>query len=163
MAFSAIVGLTAYFFVLESKLAWRSPAQLAATTESGDALVINGVRWQRWSPDLVARLQAEGKPVLVNFTAEWCLTCHTVVEPAIEHAETQAKINKLGAVLVYADYTNTPEELTRELQKFGRAGVPLVLVYAGEEGAKPEVIPDSIVSSVFRGNLRKALARLDPS
>lgn len=159
MAVAGVVALTAYFFVLESKLTWRSP-QVAAATTTGDELVINGVRWQRWSPDIVARLQAAGTPVVVNFTADWCLTCHTVVEPAIESAEVQAKVKELGAVLVYADYTNTPEELTKELQKFGRAGVPLVLVYPGKVNAEPEVIPDSVVTTIFRGSLLEALGKL---
>ena len=66
-------------------------------------------------------------------------------------------------VLVYADYTNTPDILTRELQKFGRAGVPLVLVYPGKTGAQPEAIPDSIVSTIFRESLLEALAKLNPA
>ncbi len=163
MIVAGAVVMAAYVFVLESKLTWRTPQQVVEAGSAESDLVLNGVRWQRWNPDVVARAQAAGKPVLVNFTADWCLTCHTVVEPAIESAEVQAKVKELGLVLVYADYTNTPDILTRELQKFGRAGVPLVLVYPGKTGAQPEAIPDSIVSTIFRGSLLEALAKLNPA
>jgi hypothetical protein len=43
---------------------------------------------------------------------------------------------------------------------FGRAGVPLVLVYPGKAGAGPEVIPDSVVTTIFRGSLLQALGKL---
>jgi thiol:disulfide interchange protein len=155
--------VTAYGYVLEAKLDWRSPRREVEAAPADKDLVIDGLSWKRWTPNVVARLQAEGKPVLVNFTADWCLTCHAVVEPAIESAEVQARVNELGAVLVHADYTDTPEVLTRELQKFGRAAVPLVLVYPGKPGAAPMIIPDSIVTTVYRGNLLEALAKLRPA
>lgn len=163
MIMALVILAGAYAFVLEAKLSWRAPEQVADVGSSNSDLVIDGVHWKRWTPDIVAKLQAEGRPVLVNFTADWCLTCHAVVEPAIENPEVQTKLKDLHAVQVYADYTNTPDDLTRELQKFGRAGVPLVLVYPGTKGAEPMIIPDSVVTTVFRGGLMGALAKLPSS
>ncbi|MBI1176916.1 DUF255 domain-containing protein [bacterium] len=160
MVMALVILAGAYAFVLEAKLSWRAPEQIAEANSSDSELVIHGVHWKRWTPDIVAKLQAEGRPVLVNFTADWCLTCHAVVEPAIENPEVQTKLKEMNAVQVYADYTDTPEVLTRELQKFGRAGVPLVLVYPGTKDAEPMIIPDSVVTTVFRGGLMEALAKL---
>lgn len=154
------VAAVAYLLALETKLHWRDPQ--VARADSGEEVVIDGIRWLRWSPEVIARVQDEGRPVVVDFTADWCLTCHTVVKPAIESDAVQARVKDLNAALVIADYTDYPERMTLELQRFNRAGVPMVLVYPGRPGAEPEVIPDSIVFTTFKASLLEALGRVGP-
>lgn len=154
---AALVALFAVLFVLEGKIHWREKQEIAVS--DSEYIELDGVRWLRWSPEAMAKAIEKGRPVLVNFTAEWCLTCHTVVEPAIYSDEVQAELKRQDAIMVYGDYTHFPTLMTEELQKFNRAGVPLVLVY-GANSDRPKIIADSVLAPVFKQSLLKALATI---
>src|ERR1051325_1422616 len=87
------------------------------------------MEWQPWSAAAVAKAHAEGHPVLVDFTADWCLTCQVNKKIAIEVPSVRAKLKELNAVALVGDYTHTPENISAELDRYDRAGVPLVLVF----------------------------------
>jgi len=76
-------------------------------------------------------------PILVDFTAKWCLTCNTIVKPALESASVREKLRQLNAVALLGDYTAFPDNISAELNRFGRAGVPLVLVYPKNPRSRP--------------------------
>jgi thiol:disulfide interchange protein DsbD len=80
---------------------------------------------------------------LVDFTAKWCLTCNTIVKPALESRSVKETLEKLGVVALLGDYTRFPPRMTEELNRFGRAGVPLVLVYP-KDSSEPIVLPEAI-------------------
>jgi thiol:disulfide interchange protein DsbD len=138
-----IVALLAagYVLVLEGRLDWRSPA----ATENAAASVATRsgvIAWQPWSPQAVADARAQRRPILVDFTARWCVTCNGIVKPALETPAIREALGKLNAVALLADYTRTPEDMTAELNRYGRAGVPLVLVYPKNPDAPAIVLPD---------------------
>jgi len=91
--------------------------------------------------------------VVVDFTAKWCLTCNTIVKPALESSAVRKKIQELNAVALLGDYTAFPDSITEELNHFGRAGVPLVLVYPRNPAAPPIVLPEALTG----GTIVKAL------
>ncbi|HEY0550624.1 MAG TPA: thioredoxin family protein, partial [Verrucomicrobiae bacterium] len=111
-----------------------------------------GIAWKRWSAAAVANAQSQGRPIIVDFTAKWCLTCNTIVKPALESDAVQAKVKEVNAVLLLANWTKRPDIITAELNKFDRSGVPLVLVYP-KDPAKPVMIFDTVTA----GTLVKAL------
>jgi thiol:disulfide interchange protein len=91
LAVILVMLLTGYLFALEAHLQWRHPL----TQAQSDATPIreeNGVPWERWSPAAVTQARSEGRPVLVDFTAKWCLTCNTIVKPALESASVREKL-----------------------------------------------------------------------
>jgi len=79
--------------------------------------------------------------VLVDFTAAWCVTCNAIVKPALESHAVATMLQEMGAVVLLADYTRTPQPMTDEIAKFGVAGVPLVLVYPKDPDAPPVILP----------------------
>lgn len=87
---------------------------------------------------------SEKRPVLVDFTAEWCLTCNTVVKPALESQAVRNKVKEVNAAALLADYTKFPPDIGAELERFGRAGVPLVIVYPKDSTKPPIVLPEAI-------------------
>ena len=151
----AAVLATAYGFALESNLQWRHPLPQGLSTASPE-VDPGGVPWQAWSPAAVARARAEGRPILVDFTAKWCLTCNTIVKPALESASVRQKLRELNGVALLGDYTGFPASITEELNRFGRAGVPLVLVYPKNPQAPPIVLPEALTPGMILDALNRA-------
>jgi thiol:disulfide interchange protein/DsbC/DsbD-like thiol-disulfide interchange protein len=129
-----------YGFVLEGHLHWR---EMIAGKETINSLVENSARdvvWKPWSPEAVAQARNAGKPVLVDFTATWCVTCNAIVKPALESSAVTAKLKEINAAALIGDYTRTPAQMTDEISKYGGAGVPLVLVFPKNPSAQAIVL-----------------------
>ena len=142
------VGLlvVGYAWALNAKLDWRSPVKDSAESNSL-AHAPKGYPWQRWSSEAVAAARLEKRPVVVDFTAKWCLTCNITVKPALEREEVIEELKKAGAAAFVADYTLYPPEIGDELERHGRAGVPLVLVYPRDPTKPPFVLPEPLSPS----------------
>jgi thiol:disulfide interchange protein DsbD len=150
-----ILLLGGYAFALEKELDWRVAMPDTSATgslkESPD-----GIDWQRWSPEAVAQARAAGKPVLVDFTADWCLTCQVNKKLAIEIPSVRAKLKELDAVALTGDYTRFPDAITTELNRYNHAGVPLVLVYPKEPDAPAIILPQILTPGIVLNALNRA-------
>ena len=146
--------ITGYVVVLEGQLRWRSPgifgSGIIAKNEPG------GIPWQPWSPEAIAKARSAGRPVLVDFTAKWCLTCNTIVKPALESLAVRKKFESIKGVALIGDYTRFPPEITDELSRFNRAGVPLVLVYPKNSTEQPIVLPEALTPGMIVNALERA-------
>jgi len=144
-----------YAFALEKELDWREA--MPETDPTGSLKESpNGVDWQPWSPEAVAQARAAGKPVLVDFTADWCLTCQINKKIAIENATVRAKLKEINAVAMAGDYTHFPDSITAELNRYNRAGVPLVLVFPKEPDAPAIVLPQILTTGAVLDALERA-------
>ena len=105
--------------------------------------------WQPYDSARVAELIASGKPVLVNFTASWCLTCLVNERNAFADSAVQEIFHDKGVTLMKGDWTNRDPAITKALSAFGRAGVPLYVVYNSRPGSsEPVVLPQLLTASV---------------
>ncbi len=145
-----------YVWALETELKWRSPD---AKSEGKNTLALApaGYDWQPWSPDAVVQARAAGRVVIVDFTAKWCPTCNTIVKPALASNSVRAKLKEISAVALLADYTTFPDVITTELEKFQRAGVPLVLVYPKDGSKPPLVLPEALTPGMVVEALTQAM------
>ena len=149
-----ILLVTAYGFALENQLRWRQP--LAPQKTGNLAHDIDGISWRPWSPEALMQARATGRPVLVDFTADWCLTCQVNKRTSIEVSSVVEKVRKLNAVTLIADYTHFPESITTELNRFNRAGVPLVLVYPKNPQLNAIVLPEVLTPGIILDALDRA-------
>jgi thiol:disulfide interchange protein DsbD len=144
-----------YVFALEKQLDWRAPfvdtASAGSLKESAD-----GIDWQHWSSEAVAAARAAGKPVLVDFTADWCLTCQVNKKTSIEIPSVREKLKSMNAIALLGDYTHFPDAITTELNRFNRAGVPLVLVYPKNPETQSIVLPEVLTPGIVLNALDQA-------
>ena len=90
-------------------------------------------------------LLAAHKPVFVNLTAAWCLTCLFNEGATLDSAAVRRAFAAHGVVALKGDWTRQDPEITAFLQKFGRSGVPLYLLY--DENGKPQVLPQILTEA----------------
>ena len=155
---AAVLVLVAggYFGVLERELAWRVPEAETVATGGGKERP-EGIDWQRWSPQAITEARTAGRPVLVDFTADWCLTCQANKRFALEVPSVRAKLDAIKALALIGDYTRRPDVITDELNRYGRAGVPLVLVYSRTPNTPPQVLPEALTPGIVLEALEKAV------
>ena len=156
----AAVLIASYTLVLEGKLRWRQPEAAASVSTKTAQNAPTGIQWGKWSPEAVAQARAQNRPVLVDFTAKWCLTCNTLVKPVLESASVRKKLQESNAVALLGDYTLFPDDITEELNRHGRAGVPLVLVYSKVPQDAPIVLPEALTPGMVVNALERAAGPL---
>jgi thiol:disulfide interchange protein/DsbC/DsbD-like thiol-disulfide interchange protein len=114
------------------------------------------IAWQPWSASAVQAARAAKRPVLVDFTADSCLTCQANKKTSLEITSVREKLKAIDAVTLLGDYTREDPAITAELQRFSRPGVPLVLVYPKEASKPPIVLPVVLTPSIVLKALDQA-------
>ncbi|MBV8376977.1 MAG: thioredoxin family protein [Verrucomicrobia bacterium] len=112
--------------------------------------------WRPFSKSALDEALASGKPVFVDFTADWCLTCKTNERFAIDTPKVRQEFLKRDVVALKADWTTGNPEITQILKQFGRAGVPMYLIYpSGNKETQPLLLPELITSQTVLDALNK--------
>jgi thiol:disulfide interchange protein/DsbC/DsbD-like thiol-disulfide interchange protein len=109
----------------------------------------SGVQWEPWSEARVAQLRAEGRPVFINFTAAWCLTCKVNERIAFSSAEVNRIVGERNIAMLKADWTNRDAAITRALGSFGRSGVPMYVLYESDSLASPRLLPEILSPGIL--------------
>lgn len=97
--------------------------------------------WQPWSQAAVAAARAAGRPVFVDFTAAWCLTCKVNEAVALHTDDVRKALKARHVALFRADWTNADPAIEKALASFGRNGVPLYVLYPADPAAPPTLLP----------------------
>jgi thiol:disulfide interchange protein len=114
--------------------------------------------WEAWSPERLAALRAEGRPVFVDFSAEWCLTCKVNESVTLGRKAVMDGFRERGVALLKADWTDRNDTIASAIAGYGRAGVPLYVLYG--PGAKdPVILPEVLTPAIVRAALEKLPAR----
>ncbi len=154
IVFLLIIG--GYAFALENRLHWRVPAGPSGNRAALGADGEDGIQWRQWTAEALESARNQGHPVLVDFTADWCLTCQTNKVTSLEIPAVREYLKREGFVALLGDYTQKNDAISRELKKFGRAGVPLVVVYPVQ--GDPLVLPELLTPATVMDALRLASA-----
>ena len=130
-------------------------AARAPVVEPGQASGETVLASQPWSPKAVQAAQGEGRPVLVNFTADWCVTCKINEGAALSSARVGQAITATNAVYLVGDWTRRDDAIARELERHGRSGVPLYLLYPAG-GGEPRILPQLLTEGLVIDSLQEA-------
>lgn len=109
-----------------------------------------------WSPAAVAEARASGRPVFVDFTADWCITCLANERTVLHTKDAKERFDARDVVYMVADWTNHDADIADFLADMGRSGIPLYLLYPADQGTAPLVLPQLL----RKQHLIDALAQL---
>ena len=146
-----IIGVT---LATSALLLWGMGPHVVRPLPVGGATVAASATWQPWSAARVEELNASGKPVFVDFTAAWCITCQYNKRTTLADAEVLAGFSRKNVALLRADWTQRDPAITAALTQLGRSGVPVYVLHA--PGKKPVVMSEILNKS----DLQAALASL---
>ena len=139
---------------------WKQAVALLVTVGAlGIAITPTGTAdnhnlWEVYSPARLQVLRNEGRPVFVNLTAAWCITCLANEKMALSSATFAETLQANNIVYLKGDWTNRNSEITTLLKEYGRSGVPLYLFYSpGSTSAQvlPQLLTEGIVQKAFAG------------
>ncbi|AXU98190.1 MAG TPA: cytochrome C biogenesis protein [Erwinia persicina] len=108
-----------------------------------------------WSPQNVDAIKGQGKPILVNFTASWCITCQVNDRTSLSTQAVKAAMARTNTLYMVADSTRYNPDVEQALSDFGRGGLPLYVVYPAD-GGKPVVLPQVLTPRIVISALEHA-------
>jgi thiol:disulfide interchange protein DsbD len=110
-----------------------------AATNAPSAMVLN---WENWTPQLAAQTLEQGRPVFVDFTAAWCLTCQVNEHTTLQDDEVRQLLLSKNVRLLRADWTKPNAVIAQTLAKLGRSGIP---VYLLQSPNKPQIMLSEVL------------------
>jgi thiol:disulfide interchange protein DsbD len=119
-----------------------------AAIQHGQPAAATGVAWTPYSAERLQALRAEGRPVFVNLTASWCITCLVNERVALNDGAVDAAFRQAGIAYLKGDWTNQDERITALLAQFGRSGVPLYVFYPAGADSRPVVLPQLLTPGI---------------
>ncbi|MDC0279116.1 protein-disulfide reductase DsbD family protein, partial [bacterium] len=110
--------------------------------------------WVAYGEPALQQLQSQGQTVMVDFGAKWCATCIYNYERAINTSETREVIEELGAVAMYADWTDYNDEIKQKLEELNSRSIPLLAIYPGSRPDEPIILRDIVTQEAVLEALR---------
>ena len=141
---------TSGVLLLGTVLTWALPSWREASAATAPASV--GERWQPWSAERVAAVNAEGRMVFVDFTAAWCVTCQVNKRTTLGDDKLLADLDARRVALLKADWTLRDAAISEELSRLGRHGVPVYALYKPGQ-ALPTLLPELLSPQLVRDAL----------
>lgn len=149
---------------LPQSVLWRRLVQASGVAAAACAISVAWIGkefrssddgWRTFSKELVEELRNNGQPVLVDFTADWCVTCKTNEAVALSREGFRAAVSQYNVALLKADWTNEDPAISAALAEFNRSGVPLYLMYSADLSKPAEVLPqlltqDTVIAAIKR-------------
>jgi thiol:disulfide interchange protein DsbD len=112
--------------------------------------------WLPFNRAVFEQLVAANKTVLVDFTADWCLTCKTLEALVLNTKTTREAVDRNGVVTLQADWTHGAPEVTEMLEILGSKQVPVVAIFPAGDPNRPIVLRGGYTKQTLLEALQKA-------
>jgi thiol:disulfide interchange protein DsbD len=156
----ALLVVTAgYLLFVRPVLEARDVLTGASADVPGGASAPGEIAWEAFSLPRLESYLREGKPVFLDFTAEWCLTCKVNEKTVLADRVVVERFRSSGIIPVRADWTTRNPEITALLGKFGRSGVPLYVLFPAGAPDAPIVLPEVITNGIVLEAIDRAVRR----
>jgi thiol:disulfide interchange protein DsbD len=124
--------------------------------DSGLDAQARALGWEKWDPASIRTALDDGQPVLVVFSAEWCITCKVNERVVLQDQRVTSELERLDVRVFKADWTRRDDTIRAELARHGRAGVPMYLIYDPRSPDQPAQLPELLSVGVMVESLRAA-------
>ena len=142
---AALAGVAAAAAVVWPVVAASTPTAASQSTS------IDSGGWQAYAPERLSTLVAQGRPVFIDFTAAWCVTCQVNKRLVLNSSETRDAFTRSNVALLRADWTRRDPAIGQALAALGRNGVPAYVLY--RPGRKPLLLPEVLQQSTINDAL----------
>jgi thiol:disulfide interchange protein DsbD len=129
----------------------------AVATTSGAELV-----WQPYSEQALTEARAAGRPVFIDFTADWCLSCKFNERTVLDSSEVVGALHAHRVTLLKADWTDNDAEIARKLAALGRAGVPTYVLYPAGADSSPDLLPELLTKGLVLAAIQHDTTPVSP-
>lgn len=130
--------------------------QLGAATTPSVAATASSAGSEPFSSARLAALRQEGKPVFINLTAAWCITCLVNERTTLSSAAVKEAFQSRGVAYLKGDWTNQNPEITAFLRSFAHDGVPFYVFYPAD-GKDAVLLPSVLTEAAVVGELRRTI------
>ncbi|MBL4826622.1 MAG: protein-disulfide reductase DsbD [Spongiibacteraceae bacterium] len=134
-------------------------AALAITLLAGPLLNASNTEtnnWKTYNPEILSQLRQQGKPVFINVTADWCITCLANEKITLSTDRVKQAFIDSGVTYLKGDWTNHDATITHLLNQHGRTGIPLYLVYPSDSSQDATLLPQILTADVVIEALAQA-------
>ena len=167
-----LLGITTGLWMIGSLYTHNSPKQKKMIVRAAALLLTTGIclfgyetsqksahelPWVPFNATELKQLRAENKTVLIDFSAEWCLSCKYIEKTALNTEETREMIEKYNVVSMYADYTDRSPKITEWLDKFNSISIPLTVIFPANRPNEPIIIRDVYTQATLLNALEEAV------
>lgn len=174
--FITLLGVWFGCWIIGQVPAWDKPQKRLYALVGGIAVAVaiglfgfygiqgeSELEWQDYSEVQLAQYQSNGRTVLVDFSAKWCVNCLVNLNTAIDTPEVAQLVADLDAVAVYADLTNPNPAISRKLTELQSKSIPLLAIYPGSDPNNPIILRDLVTKNAVLEALKKAGPSVDAS
>jgi thiol:disulfide interchange protein DsbD len=155
VAAAALLVLALAVPLRQIRMARRTGSTTAVAANTPAGTTSGALVWQPYSEQLISDARSAGRPVFIDFTAAWCLSCQVNERLVLKSPEVQSEFRSRNFALLRADWTNEDDAITKKLASLGRAGVPTYVVYPASQSGAADVLPELLTRDLVLKAIRK--------
>jgi thiol:disulfide interchange protein len=162
-----VISRTPFTAELTDRLwSWAKGGAVVAASVGVAVVLFRAPPRANWQPFSLERLKQvavdEGRTVLVDFSAEWCINCKFFERTVLHTKPIEKAIERGGVTTMYADFTEKPPEIERTIRALGANGVPVIAIFPGGDPYRPIVFRGGYTQQKLITALQEAESRTAP-